>query len=83
MQDSWQQGIKEELQEILETSEFSTELCKKVGSIADSLYTDCGTLSGQEFPVGASFLLRQRFDGDEMSETPEHEDKRLVLSPNL
>jgi hypothetical protein len=75
--------IKEELEEVLETSEFSSELRKTVSSIADSFYTDCGARPGQDFPVVASFLLRHLLGGDKMLETLEQTDKRLVLSPKM
>jgi hypothetical protein len=77
------QQIKEELEMVLETSEFSTELRKTVSNIADSFYTGCGARPGQDFPVVASFLLQQLLGGDKMLETLEQTDERLVLSPKM
>jgi hypothetical protein len=72
---------KEELEEVLQTSEFSKELREVVYNSTDSFYTDCGARPGQDFPVVAASLLRLLLGGDNMLETLEQTDERIVLSP--
>jgi hypothetical protein len=75
--------IREELQEILETSEFSKEIRSTVERVADSFYTDSGARPNQDIPRVAAFLLRRLFGGDLMLKTLEQTDEILVLSPKM
>lgn len=74
--------MKEELTEVLETSEFSKELREAVSHTTDAFYTECGASPGQDFPVVAASLLRQLLGGDSL-ETLEQTDERLVLSTKI
>ena len=77
------QQIKEEIEEILETSEFSKEIQKTAAQAVDSFYTHSGARSGQDIPVVAAFLLQQLLGGFDMFDTLEATDERMVLSPKM
>lgn len=74
--------LKQELLEILESSEFSNKLQATVMQVSDSFYTRSGARPGQDIPIVASFLLRQLL-GDDMMGTLEEIDEELVLSPKM
>jgi hypothetical protein len=77
------QQVKAEMQEVLETSEFSKEIRETVTVVTDSFYTHSGARPGQDIPVVAAFLLQKLLGGFDMLETLEATDETLVLSPKM
>lgn len=77
------QQLNAEMQEVLETSEFSEEIRETVMDVTDSFYTHSGARPGQDIPVVAAFLLQKLLGGFDMLETLEATDETLVLSPKM
>ena len=77
------QQLKAEMDEALDTSEFSEQIREKVTRATDSYYTRSGAHPGQDIPVVAAFLLQQLVGGFNMLDSLESTDKYLVLSPKM
>lgn len=81
--DLYGQQLKEELQEILQTSAFAEDIRQTVDRVTDTFYSSSGARPSKDIPVVAAFLLQKMLGGFDKLATLETVDRNLVLSPKL